>query len=79
MNFASCSSWSDGGVAPARSTEWVPAAILPGGAALDGWPWQLPCHPDDPSRLRSIDMTWETPAAFDMRFGFEITMYISTR
>jgi len=24
-------------------------------------------------------MKWETPQAFDQRFGFEITMYISTR
>jgi len=24
-------------------------------------------------------MKWETPKAFDTRFGFEITMYISNR
>jgi len=24
-------------------------------------------------------MTWEKPAASDMRFGFEITMYIANR
>ncbi|MDE2616175.1 MAG: pyrroloquinoline quinone precursor peptide PqqA [Burkholderiales bacterium] len=24
-------------------------------------------------------MKWEKPAACDMRFGFEITMYIATR
>ncbi|KAI5916946.1 pyrroloquinoline quinone precursor peptide PqqA [Azoarcus sp. L1K30] len=24
-------------------------------------------------------MKWETPAACDFRFGFEITMYIATR
>jgi pyrroloquinoline quinone biosynthesis protein A len=24
-------------------------------------------------------MKWETPQASDMRFGFEITMYIATR
>ncbi|WP_290870363.1 pyrroloquinoline quinone precursor peptide PqqA [Aquabacterium sp.] len=24
-------------------------------------------------------MTWETPAAIDLRFGFEITMYIANR
>ncbi|MEX8520160.1 MAG: pyrroloquinoline quinone precursor peptide PqqA [Leptothrix sp. (in: b-proteobacteria)] len=24
-------------------------------------------------------MTWETPAACDFRFGFEITMYIAAR
>lgn len=25
------------------------------------------------------DMKWETPTAVDVRFGFEITMYISNR
>jgi len=28
---------------------------------------------------RGIIMKWETPKAVDQRFGFEITMYISTR
>ncbi len=26
-----------------------------------------------------LTMTWETPAATNLRFGFEITMYIATR
>jgi len=26
-----------------------------------------------------INMTWTTPAATDLRFGFEITMYIANR
>ena len=30
-------------------------------------------------RTRGLVMKWETPQAFDQRFGFEITMYISTR
>ena len=24
-------------------------------------------------------MTWQTPAATDLRFGFEITMYVAAR
>jgi coenzyme PQQ precursor peptide PqqA len=28
---------------------------------------------------RGLVMKWETPKALDHRFGFEITMYISTR
>ncbi|MCA0177893.1 MAG: pyrroloquinoline quinone precursor peptide PqqA [Proteobacteria bacterium] len=24
-------------------------------------------------------MTWQTPVAVDMRFGFEITMYVAAR
>ncbi len=29
--------------------------------------------------LQETVMKWETPKATDLRFGFEITMYISTR
>jgi coenzyme PQQ precursor peptide PqqA len=29
--------------------------------------------------MRSIDMTWETPTAIELRFGMEITMYVSNR
>ena len=32
-----------------------------------------------PSDRRGPVMKWETPQACDTRFGFEITMYISTR
>jgi coenzyme PQQ precursor peptide PqqA len=28
---------------------------------------------------QEIDMKWTTPSAQDMRFGFEITMYIANR
>jgi len=27
----------------------------------------------------AANMTWETPAYSDVRFGFEVTMYISNR
>ncbi len=36
----------------------------------DHWP-----VPED----RSIDMKWETPQAVELRFGMEITMYVSNR
>ena len=29
--------------------------------------------------IKETTMKWETPAASDMRFGFEITMYIANR
>ena len=29
--------------------------------------------------FRRYTMKWQTPAASDMRFGFEITMYIANR
>jgi coenzyme PQQ precursor peptide PqqA len=29
--------------------------------------------------LRRLTMQWTTPAFTDMRFGFEITMYIANR
>jgi pyrroloquinoline quinone biosynthesis protein A len=35
--------------------------------------------PTSPSAHWSHVMKWETPQASDMRFGFEITMYIATR
>ena len=28
---------------------------------------------------RSLTMKWETPAAAEIRFGFEITMYVANR
>jgi coenzyme PQQ precursor peptide PqqA len=31
------------------------------------------------TNFRRTDMKWEQPAATDMRFGFEITMYIANR
>jgi pyrroloquinoline quinone biosynthesis protein A len=32
-----------------------------------------------PQPSQETCMTWTTPAAQDLRFGFEITMYISAR
>ena len=32
-----------------------------------------------PLTLKEIGMTWEKPQASDMRWGFEITMYIANR
>jgi coenzyme PQQ precursor peptide PqqA len=59
------------------------------GATLDpAWKPALPParSPDPPAfhgrrflRTRGRVMKWETPQASDQRFGFEITMYISTR
>ncbi|MGY0196544.1 pyrroloquinoline quinone precursor peptide PqqA [Leptothrix sp. BB-4] len=35
---------------------------------------------EPPSTLElETAMTWETPAAIDFRFGFEITMYVAAR
>jgi coenzyme PQQ precursor peptide PqqA len=31
------------------------------------------------SPMKENVMTWETPCAIDLRFGMEITMYISNR
>jgi coenzyme PQQ precursor peptide PqqA len=32
-----------------------------------------------PTPVKDKPMTWQTPTATDMRFGFEITMYVSAR
>jgi coenzyme PQQ precursor peptide PqqA len=31
------------------------------------------------TKYRSIKMKWETPQAVELRFGMEITMYVSNR
>jgi coenzyme PQQ precursor peptide PqqA len=31
------------------------------------------------ARKGDISMTWQTPTATDLRFGFEITMYVAAR
>jgi coenzyme PQQ precursor peptide PqqA len=36
-------------------------------------------HGRQADRSKEQSMKWETPQASDQRFGFEITMYISTR
>jgi coenzyme PQQ precursor peptide PqqA len=35
------------------------------------------CHPAN--RARRLSMQWQTPQAVDLRFGFEITMYVAAR
>jgi coenzyme PQQ precursor peptide PqqA len=49
-------------------------------------PHRTMAHPDAaPARIsnhptsKEITMTWEKPQASDMRWGFEITMYIANR
>jgi coenzyme PQQ precursor peptide PqqA len=39
--------------------------------------WRLDLHPLP--HQGDFIMKWETPAACDFRFGFEITMYIAAR
>ena len=36
-------------------------------------------QPRSTQPLQERDMNWQTPKATDLRFGFEITMYIATR
>ena len=36
----------------------------------------LPCQKHN---IQERDMSWETPKATDLRFGFEITMYVANR
>jgi coenzyme PQQ precursor peptide PqqA len=48
-----------------------------------------PCPYSDPGTATAVffkkynmterDMNWETPKATDLRFGFEITMYVANR
>ncbi len=34
---------------------------------------------DRPDTSKETDMSWQTPKATDLRFGFEITMYVANR
>jgi pyrroloquinoline quinone biosynthesis protein A len=52
------------------------ARILSTVPAVDLKVRKLPFSNSTPRRNR---MKWEKPAASDMRFGFEITMYIANR
>jgi coenzyme PQQ precursor peptide PqqA len=40
---------------------------------------RLPVVPAGNPFLEEQPMTWQTPAATDLRFGFEITMYVTAR
>lgn len=48
-----------------------PVATLPQRSTTSAWA-------DNPTPMET-HMTWETPTACDLRFGFEITMYIAAR
>ena len=50
-------------------------------ARSDGQNGVVRVIPRGPSiqRFEENSMTWETPQAIDMRWGFEITMYIANR
>lgn len=58
---------------PRLGRTWKPATA---GESFQGSRLSMAAVPPDP-RYRT--MKWETPQAIDTRFGFEITMYISTR
>jgi coenzyme PQQ precursor peptide PqqA len=46
-----------------------------------GMQLRVPAQVDRPAchSLRRPSMQWTTPTACDLRFGFEITMYVSAR
>jgi coenzyme PQQ precursor peptide PqqA len=41
---------------------------------IHAWHFAVPDEPPE-----EINMNWQTPAATDLRFGFEITMYVANR
>lgn len=54
--------------------------------ACGGWAFDDASRDDFPAAAdrprctaKGDSMTWQTPTAVDMRFGFEITMYIAAR
>jgi len=46
----------------------------------EGWESTSPAAPAGAvPRSRRLPMQWQTPQAADIRFGFEITMYVAAR
>jgi len=60
----------------------TPAAMMPLAAdqrrAIGRSPRPRPA-PAGPHVIKETSMKWETPQACNLRFGFEITMYIAAR
>jgi coenzyme PQQ precursor peptide PqqA len=45
-----------------------------------GWEFNTPVAPAGAVQsTRRLPMQWQTPQAADIRFGFEITMYVAAR
>ena len=52
----------------------------PPGAEHEGWDSSNPAAPAGAvTWTRRLPMQWQTPQAADIRFGFEITMYVAAR
>ena len=68
MKIMRLESWSGGCALGAAQATMVHGAIA------------LPRPPfDGRATTGDFRMTWQTPTATDLRFGFEITMYVSAR
>lgn len=65
-----CRGWPDAAPAPTMST-WKPRGFHP----HTGYRCCGSHHPRKETPMK----TWQTPAATDLRFGFEITMYVAAR
>ena len=53
--------------------------IIPYGPDAAGRKISQTIDSDDYTPSRRLTMKWETPEAVDLRYGMEITMYISNR
>ena len=56
----------------------LPWRLNPSGARIYACGW-LAASREGKFTIEESIMTWETPCAIDLRFGMEITMYISNR
>ena len=41
--------------------------------------WETRLKRAEQHNIRRVTMAWETPSYSDVRFGFEVTMYINNR
>jgi coenzyme PQQ precursor peptide PqqA len=64
-----------------KAFDEAPACSLLGPKRLRSTPSAVPSNPAAilNNRMEGFSMQWTTPSFSDMRFGFEITMYVATR
>ncbi len=81
--FWSALSWLSGCRRPACCATMQPCAgpvrAAPGTGPAGHPPGGPPVTPSTHLQETVMTKTWQTPAATDLRFGFEITMYVAAR
>ncbi len=78
MIFMSRDSWQAGCVVRPRTGKMRSGVVDPPPYRHHRWAASLLTFPS-PSFHGVLTLQWQTPVATDLRFGFEITMYVAAR